>query len=426
VIPVLNDAHRYRFDVPVATTSVFVPPAGTVTVTNGHATWLMRRAVLLCTVLVVAVGFSSIASATTTKRPPRLGLIAVEGPMTGSQAATGIDMARGAQLAVDQINAAGGVDGVKLTLLRLDDGATAQGGLRAAGRAIAARAFGVVGPFNSSVGVVNLPVYKRAGLPIVRLTSSVKTQGYGATTQPMDSQVAPVEVQEITQVLGAKRPAILYDTSTYTAGIAAQVKTGLQVAGDPAVATASVTSTQTNYAAALSKLAAAHPDLLYIAAYGTEAGKIALAASTMSLGTCFVDLAAQGSDFVSGATEAVAEHCISSGVPSAQQFAGASQYVTDYESMFHSQPGTWGTFTYDSVEILANAVMQAGWHQRAVVTALDHTTAYPGITGPITIAPATGNRLQSTVVILDVDSSGNYVVDPTWAAVAKFPLPTGS
>jgi branched-chain amino acid transport system substrate-binding protein len=387
----------------------------------------VRRAILLCAVLGVTVGGpSSIAMAATAKSSPRPGVIAVEGPMTGPQAATGIDMARGARLAVDQINAAGGVDGVKLTLLRVDDRATPEGGLQAASTAIAAHAFGVVGPFNSSVGTVNLPIYKKAGLPIVRLTSSVKTQGYGATTQPMDSQVAPVEVQEITRVLGAKRPAILYDTSTYTAGIAAQVKAGLKMAGDPAVAMTSVTSTQTNYSAALEKLQAKHPDLLYIAAYGSEAGKIARAASTMSLGTCFVDLAAQGADFVSGATQAVAEHCISSGVPSAQQFTAASQYVKDYESMFHTQPGTWGTFTYDSVEILANAVQQVGWHQRTVVVALNHTTAYQGITGPITIAPVTGNRIQSTVVILDIDSSGTYVIDPTWAAAAKFPLPSGS
>jgi ABC-type branched-subunit amino acid transport system substrate-binding protein len=346
--------------------------------------------------------------------------------MTGAQAATGIDMVRGAQLAVNQINAAGGIDGVKVMLLSENDGATAKGGLRSARLAIASHAFGIVGPFNSSVGIANLPVYKKAGLPIVRLTSSLKTEGYGVTTQPMDSQVAPVEVKEISQVIGAKRPAIIYDTSTYTAGIASQLKAGLKAANDPAVASVPVTSTQTNFHAALEKVAAAHPDLFYIAAYGTEAGKIALAASTMDLGTCFVDLAAQGSDFVSGATLPVAERCISSGVPSAQQFAGASQYVANYETKYRAQPGTWGTFTYDSVEILANAVKKAGWHQSAVTVALDHTADYQGITGPITIAPATGNRVESTVVILNVDSSGHYVIDPTWATAADFPLPLNS
>ncbi len=366
------------------------------------------------------------ASARADASTPKSGLIAIEGPMTGEQASTGIDMANGAQLAVDQINAAGGVDGVKLTLLKVNDKATAAGGLAAAHKAISSHAFAVVGPFNSSVGIANLPVYKKAGLPIVRLTSSVKTEGFGVTTQPMDSQVAPIEIQEITQVLHATRPAIVYDTSTYTSGIANQVKAGLAKAGDPVVSFVSIKSTQSNFTSALKSIAQTHPGLLYISAYGTEAGMIAKEAATMGTGRCFVDLAAQGPDFVRAATPSVASSCLSSGVPSAQQFTGASQYVGEYQSTFHTSPGTWGTFTYDSVEILADAITHAGWHQKAVATALDHTSAYAGITGPISIAPATGNRVQSTVVILDVNSARNYVVDPQWAGAAGFPLPPSS
>jgi ABC-type branched-subunit amino acid transport system substrate-binding protein len=68
-------------------------------------------------------------------------------------------------------------------------------------------------------------------------------------------------------------------------------------------------------------------------------------------------------------------------------------------------------------------VKAAGWHQKPVITALDHTAGYAGITGPISIAPSTGNRIQSTVVILDVNSAGSYIIDPQWAAAAGFPLP---
>jgi branched-chain amino acid transport system substrate-binding protein len=370
----------------------------------------------------------AVQSASAAKTQPKAGVIAVDGPMTGDQASTGTDMAKGAQLAIDQINAAGGVDGVKLTLVKVNDKATAAAGLTAARKAIAAHAFAVVGPYNSSVGVVNLPVYKRAGLPIVRLTSSVKTEGFGATTQPMDTQVAPVELHEITGVLHATRPAIIYDTSTFTSGVANQVRAGLAKAGTPAVAFIPVKEGASNFTRAVTKAAAAHPDLLYISAYGVDAGKIAKEASTMNTGKCFVEgLAAQGPDFVSNATQPVASACVSSGVPTAQQFVGASQYVSDYESMFHTTPGTWGTYTYDSVEILANAIKQAGWHQKAVASALNQTSNYSGITGPITIAPKSGNRVQSTVVILDIDSAGNYVIDPQWAAATGFPLPpTGS
>ncbi|HEY6473523.1 MAG TPA: branched-chain amino acid ABC transporter substrate-binding protein [Acidimicrobiales bacterium] len=371
----------------------------------------------------VAVGAPSAAAVVSTR--PVSGLIAVEGPMSGSQASTGIDMADGAQLAVDQINAAGGIDGVRLTLMKVDDKATAAGGIAAARKAIRAHAFAVVGPFNSSVGVANLPLYRRAGLPIVRLTSSVKTEGYGVTTQPMDSQVAPVEVREITQVLHATRPAIIYDTSTYTAGIAKQVKAGLAAAGDPVVSMVGVSSTQSNFSSAVNKVAKAHPGLVYIAAYGAAAGAIAKSASAAGSAKCFVDLAAQGPDFVTAATQPVASACLSSGVPSAEQFAGASQYVTSYQSMFHTTPGTWGTFTYDSVEVLAKAVQRAGWRQKAVRAAMSRIRNYQGITGAITIARSTGNRVQSTVVILDVNSEGNYVIDPQWANAVAFPLPSG-
>lgn len=389
-----------------------------------HPYRLLSLPIVLATTALMAAVWSSPSSAAPAKKFTP-GLIAVDAPLTGSQSSTGIDMWRGAQLAATQINASGGVDGVKIKLVKADDKATAATGVTVARKMIAQKVFGVVGPFNSSVGVANLPIYKRAGLPIVRLTSAASTQGFGATTQPMDVQVAPVEATEITQVLHATRVAIIYDTSTYTSGIATQLRGLLTTTGHAPVAFQSIKEGQTNFKKALSAAAAAKPDLLYIAAYGKEAGLLALGASQMNVsGTCFVDLAAQGPDFVTAATTPVAQKCLNSGVPSAEQFAGAAEYVSDYNSTFHAQPGTWGTFTYDSLEILAQAVRDAGsWSQAAVRSKLSNTTAYPGITGTITIQPKTGNRLNTPVVMLDIDASGNYVVDPTWATAEHFPLP---
>jgi hypothetical protein len=48
------------------------------------------------------------------------------------------------------------------------------------------------------------------------------------------------------------------------------------------------------------------------------------------------------------------------------------------------------------------------------------TRDYQGITGSITIDPKTGNRVDIPVVILDIDASGHYVIDPDWAAFARF------
>jgi ABC-type branched-subunit amino acid transport system substrate-binding protein len=335
-------------------------------------------------------------------------------------------MFQGAELAVNQLNAAGGVDGVKLRLLRGDDAASASTGVTTANQMVAQHAFAVVGPYNSSVGVKNLPIYRSAGVSILRLTSARTTQGYGVTTQPMDVQVAPVEVNAITQVLHANRVAIIYDTSTYTSGIASAVRDMLAAGGHPAVSFQSITESQSDFSAVLSAAAAAHPDLLYIAAYGTEAGQVARQASERNVGgTCFTDgLSAQGPDFVSAATIPVAQRCVSSGVPSAQQFAGAGQYVSAYQAAYHATPGTWGTFTYDSINMLAQAVKAAGgWNEANVQSRLDHTTNYQGITGTITIEPQTGNRANSPIVILDIDAAGNYLINPAWAQATGFPLP---
>jgi branched-chain amino acid transport system substrate-binding protein len=353
------------------------------------------------------------------------GLVAVEGPMTGAQASTGVDMFRGAQLAANQLNARGGIDGVMIRLVQADDEASPTAGVTVARRMVSDRVFSVIGPFNSSVGVKNLPIYRRAGTAIVRLTSARSTQGFGVTTQPMDVQVAPIEANEIINGLHDTRVAIVYDTSTYTSGIAKQLRSLLTADGHSPVAFESITEGRTNFSKILSNAKASKPDLLYIAAYGQDAGHIARQAADAHLNAgCFVDLAAQGPDFVAAATQAVAEKCINSGVPAAQQFTGAATYVKDYEASYHTTPGTWGTFTYDSLMLLAQAVKAAGgWNQATVQSKLDHISGYQGITGPITIAPKTGDRVNSPVVILNIGSNGEYVINPAWAAMTGFPLP---
>jgi branched-chain amino acid transport system substrate-binding protein len=142
--------------------------------------------------------------------------IAVEGPMSGEEASTGLDMLRGAQLAATQLNARGGVLRRRVVLVAGDDRADPATGANVARRLIRSGVSAVIGPFNSAVGLRTLPLYRAAGLPIVRLTSATATEGFDVTTQPMVTQIAPVEEGEITGVLHARSVAVLYDPSTYT------------------------------------------------------------------------------------------------------------------------------------------------------------------------------------------------------------------
>ena len=340
----------------------------------------------------------------------------------------------GGELAASQLNADGGVLGRPIRIVPVDDRATPSVGVTAARRAVAGKIAAVVGPFNSAVGLKALPVYQAAGVSILRLTSATTTQGYGVTTQPMSTQVAPVEVTEISRVLHARRVAVLFDPSAYTAGIAAQLATGLKSYGVAVPVEQSLApvakgpgagrATARSLARALAAVAAARPSLTYLAMYGPEAGQVAQAMAgahgRARYGTCFTDLAAQGPGFVTAAGVAAASRCWSSGVPAAQ-LPGGSAYTAAYRAAYGATPGTWGAFAYDSVGLW---VVAATWaHQLygpSVREDLAHTSGYRGATGQITFLPGTGNRKDPPVVIMYITAKGQYRISRQWARAVGY------
>lgn len=351
--------------------------------------------------------------------------IAVEGPASGEQLATGQDMWNAAQLAVDQANAGGGVAGKTVELLRLDDAADAERGVSVAEQAVKDGIFAVIGPYNSSVGIENLPIYVEGGVVPIHLTSSKDTDGMGYTVQPKDYQVAPIEAAAIDGWLKAKRVAILYDRSSYTAGIAKQLKTTLEGDGVDVVAFLRFRATNLVPGLTVRNALKTKPDLVYASTYFPQGGRIAKALDGQpdAEPTCFMGLANQDPQFVKIAGSAAARNCYVSGVPSPDQFPGAKEYAAAYRSAFGTEPGTWGTFTFDSVNLLFASVEEAGsWDAEAVKTSLSGTADWQGATGSISIDAETGNRDVVPVVVLDVDKKGAFVVDPKWAAFADFEL----
>ena len=385
-------------------------------------TALLGGLVALGVALAAACGGGGGSKSTTVQSGPVK--IVVEGPMSGDQAATGTDMYRAARLAVDRANAGGGVLGHRIELIKGDDRADPEVGKEVEKRAVDDKAFAVIGPYNSSVGVENLKSYVDAGIIPIHLTSNAATDGLGYTIRPKDSQVAPVEAKAITGFLEAQTVAIVYDASSDTAGIAEQVKQALTKAGAKVVLYESFPEGKLDAAAVVGKIAAANPDLYYASTYSSEGGKIAEEAEARGVGpfaTCLMGPANQDTKFAQVAGLGAALLCYSTGVPTAEQFRGAHAYVRQYRKRFGTAPGTWGTFTYDSAELLFSAVRKAGgWNRDRVNAQLAKTTNYRGITGKIDIDPKTGNRKVVPVVILDTDRNGAYIVDRKWARFAGF------
>src|SRR5204862_2220289 len=171
-----------------------------------------RRPGLLVASGIFALGSGfSLAIAAPNSRSSAPLVIAVEGPQSGAQAANGVDQLRGVRLAVKQLNARGGLwDGRKVAVFAANDKADAANAKAVARQVIAKGIRFVIGPYNSSVGLANLSIYRRHHVLPLWMTSEDKTGGIGATVQPMNSQISPIEARYV-EKLHAKKVAMLVD-----------------------------------------------------------------------------------------------------------------------------------------------------------------------------------------------------------------------
>jgi len=378
-------------------------------------------AFVLAGLTLVAAGCGDSNSDNSSSNTFRVG---VEAPLSGEQSVLGKGMLKGAELAATQLNAENGILGRQIEIVAIDDAADPATGVKAAKSAIAGGLDGIVGPYNSGVGIETLPLYMKAGLVPIRLTSDASTNGLGFTLQPMTYQIAPVASQALTQWLDAKTVAIAYDpTQNYTVSVSRALKGSLEAVGVTVTAYEQVQPGKKSYADVVDKLAAAKPDVIYAAVYFPEGGLIAKEMHEGKVESqCIADYGSYDTGFVETAGVAAARACPVVGVPAPQDFAGAAAKVGEYEDEFGQEPGTWSPYTYDSLNFLAEGVEQAGGTASGKLTkALDGVKGWKGWTGPVTIDPESGNRQPATVVIVDTDSNGQLHVDADWAKAADAP-----
>jgi branched-chain amino acid transport system substrate-binding protein len=368
----------------------------------------------------ILAGFLLLAATAAGSASSRPLLIAVEGPQSGSQAANGLDQLRGVRLAVRQLNAHGGLwDGRKVAIFAADDKGDAANAKAVARRVIGKGIRFLIGPYNSSVGIANLPLYRSHHVLPVWMTSRDETAGVGATVQPMNTQISPVEARYAKRV-GAKRVAMLVDDTAngaFTKGMAdrlrrALVRQGASVTWTSVVETTDPGSGGTYYADQVAHALATDPDLVYVSTYFPEGVQIAKAlAASGSKARCLMGLANVDNGFLAKVTLAQAQQCVFSGVPAATQMPSARTYVHRYRAAFGKKPGVWGAFTYDSVRILFAAIGRAKSSDFAAVErALRATRGFRGATGTITINRKTGYRKTVPVSILRVDKHERFVV----------------
>ena len=205
--------------------------------------------------------------------------VGLAGPMTGRYASHGQEMLAGAKLAVEDLNAAGGVLGRRLVLNTEDDQCTRDGAAAAAQRLVAHRVHVVVGHYCGGASYAAANVYSSAGvIQIAPIASAAwPTGGSAPTTLFHLSPTGQRQGEVAGRALAARsglRIAILHDRTVYGSALAEDVRQTLRRAGREEVLFAHVRAGEKDYSAIVHQLRAIGIDVLYFGGFPTEAAII--------------------------------------------------------------------------------------------------------------------------------------------------------
>ena len=289
--------------------------------------------------------------------------VAVAAPYTGGNAAFGEMIKRGAELREQEINEAGGINGMKLTLVFEDDaGKDAEASLVAERIASNLQILAVVGHFNSSCSLAGKPIYQRAG--IVELspgsTNVTVCEGSDWTFRNLyrDDFQGKFIAQYIDKVLtDLQSVAVFFDNDDYGRGLRNAFVAEAEKIGLNLVASEAYERDSTNFKAQLTSIKAKKPDAIFISGLYGEAALIVKQGREAGITAQFFGADGVDSpDFLTIAGTAAEGTYLTTPFTFGAAGEDAQQMANNFEELHGVAPDTWAALTYDAVGMIAEAL----------------------------------------------------------------------
>lgn len=329
--------------------------------------------------LTLALAFSSAAFAADIK-------IGVLVPTTGGQASYGQDMANAVQLAMDEINKAGG--GNTYSAVIGDDGCDPQQAVNAATKLASSGISAVIGGYCSGATIPTLKIFGDAKLPMV-ITAANSTKLIPANpgnafmiNSTGNDQVA--KALDVWKAKGVKSLAIVNEGDAYSQDLATLAQKGFTDAGGTVVDFETVNHGEQDYSAVVTKIKAANADAVFWTAYDDDGGPfIKQLREGGYQGAIYVGDGSTSANLFTLAGDA-AEGVFAFSSPTAEFLPGAKAFADAYQAKFNIAPSSYGPLTYDGMKLLADAITKAGGTDSAkVIAALQAEDYKDGIAGEI-------------------------------------------
>jgi branched-chain amino acid transport system substrate-binding protein len=311
-------------------------------------------------------------------------VIATAGPMTGQYATFGEQMRRGAEMAVADINAKGGVMGKKLKLEIGDDACDPKQAVAVANQMVGKKIAFMAGHFCSSSSIPASAVYNEAGILQMTPASTNPKLTDEAATKKWENVFRARGRDDVQGVTAAnylhakfkgKAIAILHDKSAYGKGLADETKKALNKLGTKEKMYEAYTQGDKDFTSLITKMKQAKIDVMYVGGYHTEAGLIVRQAREQGLAALLMSGDALVDNEFWKITGPAGEGTLMTFAPDPRKLATTKDIVAKFKAQNYDPEG-YTLYTYAAIQSWAQAVEKVkGTDTKKVAAELRKMTA---------------------------------------------------
>lgn len=348
------------------------------------------------------------AGAASAQTPITIGAIEI---LTGPNNKYGIAIKNGFDLALEEVNKAGGVLGRPLAIAYEDSAGNKDQALNAARQLIGARKVPLIlGPTLSNEMFAVGPVAVERKIPIVGTSTTANgitaIGPYVFRTSLPEADVIPVTLRTAKEKLGVKRVAVMYGhDDAFTKSAYDVMKGAIEKLGLETVATETFGSKDTDFSAQLTKIKALNPDAIVVSALVEAGAGILLAKKQLGIPDSVRVIGGNGlnSPQVPQVAGAAANGTLV-GSPwfIDKQDEANKSFVARYQAKYNMAPDQFAAQAYDTLFIVAKAITAAGEaNPQKIRDALGKVT-HNGVMGPFSFTPDRDPADTSGVVVIEM------------------------
>ena len=344
---------------------------------------------------IVAIAVLAIGALWYLARPPSSSdviLVAAAGPMTGPYAAFGEQMRRGAEMAIDDVNATGGVLGRKMALAGGDDACDPKQAVAVANDLAAKGVAFVVGHFCSDASIPASAVYAEEGIIQITpastspaLTDEAAAKGWTNVfrTCGRDDAQGAMAGRYLAARYKGRNVAIVHDETPYGRGLAVQAKKTMNAAGLKEVLYETYSSGARDFTALISRMRAARLDAVYVGGYYTDVGFMVRQAREQGVRARLVSGDSLLTEAFWGITGLAGEGTLLTFPPDPRRFESAKEVLSGFKAR-NFDPAGYTLYAYAAVQVWVAAAAAAGTAEGAKVAQQLRGHTYPTVIGDLT------------------------------------------